>query len=160
MNEKEILKIKSSKPFKKLDLIIYFLVFAIIFALFLSFVILPNSEDSLGFCVKLNNKTVVTVKYGQSIVVEEEFKGYVIVTSDTILIYANEEKTKYNKLQFNSEEKSVMVIQSSCPSKDCSKIVLSDNRRVIICAPNNLIISSLSKSGPNLPITGWLWKIN
>ena len=154
LNEEEILKIKSSKPFKKLDLIIYFLVFILIFTLFLVFVIIPKRDENLGFIVKLNGKTIATVKYGQTPNIEDDFKNFVVISSDTILIYVNEEKTEYNKLQFDDEKKTVKVIETTCPSKDCEKLTLNVGNGVIICAPHNLIISPLKASGQNLPTTG------
>ncbi len=154
-NESNVLnKLKSQRPFKKWDLLLYALTLIFIFTLFLTFVITPNAVQNVGFKVVKDGKTVLTFNYeSEELKVSNAFKDYVEsdVVNRTIKIYTAD-KSGFNTLTYNTAEKSVKVTDSNCDlvtsSRDCLYFpAIKDNHGSIFCVPHSLKILPLSSKG-------------
>ena len=147
--------VKKSRPFKKRDLIIYLIVFALIACLFIFIPLFNSNKKSSGFRVFKNGELVLTYTYNNGANVESEYTDYIVINDNYITIYENQEKTHYNVLLVDTAEKSVCVKEANCSSsKDCTHLPkLKNNGGSLICVPHKLTVKAIS-NGYVSPTTG------
>lgn len=147
---------QTNKPFKINDMFIYLLIFTIILALFLSFVIIPKSNDSDGFIVYKGEQKVLTCSYDKNNLQMENNFTLLVETKESeqglyIKIYTDEKKEGFNLIFVDFSSSCVKMEQATCShSKDCTKLPAIKNSGAIYCAPHNLKIVPL-KTSHNLP---------
>lgn len=151
-------KVKSSKPFKRFDILIYTFVILLISILFLFFVILPNKENIKGFKVTVDNELVLTYIFGKEIDIPNEHKEMVEITTNDgysyIKVFTDNNKTEYNVISINLENKEVKITEANCSSShDCTLFPPLKNGGSIICLPHKLKLLSLEK-GFSDPVVG------
>ena len=151
-------KMSNSKLFHLRDLIAYLSVAFFITCLIVSFIILPSSNPSNGFCVKKDGQPViyftqnkVQIQSGFDGLVEEEKCDDGI----KVTIYSNLSRTGYNVILFNTAKKTAKVIESTCShSKDCCYSPAISNSGIIYCAPHGLSIEPIGAGSFSPPVTG------
>ena len=146
--KKEVVQfIKSNKPFRIYDIIVYAGVLIVLLALFLAF-LLPSGASSNGFEVLLGGERVLSYEYSSdNLTVLEKFNNSVTINDDgSITIYTSTDKSAFNTISINKEEKTVKVIDANCSiKKDCVHTPeLKGESGAIICLPHGLKIISLS----------------
>ncbi len=152
-------KIKSSKPFKLWDILIYSLILALIALMFIAIFVIAPKKDITGFKITLNDTTVVDYSFNDnSILINSDFRDRIKYnqTSNTITVYTNEQKTEYNIISFSLENKTVWISESNCSdSKDCVHFEpISSGEQIIYCLPHNLKVVSTGGKVNNTPSTG------
>ena len=152
-------KIKNSKPFNAVDIIVYVALIFVILALFLSFVVFPKEKQSDGFIVEINENTVLTYYFKKDeYSIAPKYAEFVEITEAENGIFFKiyqHAKTKYNVVYFDFAKKSAKVTESNCStSADCTHSPEITKSGAIICVPNHLKISPLSGNGTSLPIVG------
>jgi len=139
--------IKSNKPFRLYDVIVYACVLIILLALFLAF-LLPSGSSSNGFEVLLNGESVLTYKYSSDeLTILEKYANSVKINDDgSVTVYTSADKSAFNTLNIDKEGKTVKVIDANCSiKKDCVHTpALKGDNGAIICLPHGLKIISLS----------------
>lgn len=147
--------LKARKPFEKYDVIVYVFLLVLLLCLSIFFVFSPT-EKSSGFKLECDGKEIFTLNYDDcSYVCSHDFTIDVDFSTNTITVYFDDAKTDYNILSFNTTEKSVKVIESTCSaSKECVHIpAIKNSSGSIYCTPHKLKISSLD-AAPSGPVTG------
>ena len=147
--------LKARKPFETWDVITYVFILVLLLCLSIFFVFSPT-EKSSGFKVECDGAKIFTFNYDDcSYVSTHDFSIDVDLANNTITIYFDHAKTDYNVLEFDLEEKSVKVTESTCSaSKECVHIpAIKDSLGTIYCTPHRLKISSLGGT-PSGPVTG------
>lgn len=146
-NTARIEKIKNSAPFKKFDIFLYSIIAVIVLCLFLFLVIIPKTEATQGFCVAQGETEILNFNFQNShLNVNDGYKGQVLHDSknQTVTIYTSTDKSEYNVIQYDVENKTVKVIESNCQGKDCINFPeVSSDGGVIYCLPHNLKITPL-----------------
>ncbi len=161
MKRKDLNSIKQTKPFMKGDILIYSLLFLLVVVLFFAFVLFPKSNDSKGFCVYKNDKTVLYYYFNNNtLTISKDFENLVekstVQDGFTLTIYTNNNRNDFNVLYVNTQTASVKVVDSTCSvSKDCTSFPALTDKGLIYCNPHGLKISPLSFT-PSDPITGQL----
>lgn len=156
-------RIKSNRPFKIGDLVLYFFILVFVAALFFVFVLLPTStsKDADGFKIILKGNEVFLFNYSTcEYEIFADYNDYVTVIDEgngayKIKIYTDSEKTEFNLLTVNATEKTVGMSDSNCSeSKDCVHMpYVTDEDDFILCAPHKLKILP-SNSGYKPPTSG------
>lgn len=151
-------QIKTSKPFKPWDLLLYCLILLLVFALFFAFVIFPadSASDSTGFKIILNDKEVFVFDYtAGTFSVEPEFSDVIAVEiiSDgvySVKIYSDKSTGAFNTVLADTTARTVSVSESNCSeSKECVHTPsIVNSRGVIICAPHKLKIVPVTNYRP------------
>lgn len=134
-------KIRNAKPFHKKDLLVYGILLCLLIGAFLG-LLLKNDSDRAGFNVFIRGEKAFTYYYGKEYSAEEKFAEHISFDAETktLTVYFNAEKTEYNVLKINDEEKKVTVISSTCDKHDCEHM---ENN--IYCAPHFLKVTSIEK---------------
>ncbi len=152
-------KEKTNKPFKKYDLIIYFVLAIIILSLFLGFVVFKDNKQSDGIEIILdetiimtyyynNDKFLITDKYQENLVVENLENGY------KITVFCDDTHNHYNIIMLNNEQKKVTVLDANCSiGKDCTKMEINGGSGSIVCVPHKLKVKPISAE-IDQPISG------
>lgn len=157
LNKTRYEKLKSNKPFSVGDIYIYLGLILVIFALFLSIIIIPNSKKTDGFVIYKGEKKILTYYYENDLEkIEDDFLALVqIENADNgklISIFSDSEKTEYNIVFVNSKEQTVKMHDSTCSiSKDCTISPKISNSGMIYCAPHEIKIVPLNNEN-NLPL--------
>ena len=147
--------LKTRKPFETCDVFVYVFILILLFTLSIFFVFSPKSESS-GFKAEVDGKTVFEFDYtNETYEIFEDFNIDVNLEENTVTIYFDEQRTEYNVLLIDTENKSVKVTESTCSnSRECTRIpAVKDSSGSIYCTPHKLKIVSLSNSA-NEPVTG------
>lgn len=144
----EQLKNNKTGIFKLPDLIIYGIVVLLVASLFLIPLLSKNDGDFNGFDVYKNGNLIFSLsfddKYDYSI--DENSKDLVEVSyaDDKVIvkIFTDNDKTDYNLISCDLQEKSVCVVDSTCSvRKDCVSFKpITGNSGVIVCQPHGLKI--------------------
>ena len=158
----EVKQSKNFKSFCKSDIFVYALLLMAISLLFLFFIIIPAFADenqSVGFVVEQDGKTLLTYTYSnKKIDVEKEFLSSVKVEQTqngfTITIYSDKEQTEYNILSVDNNSHTVKMANTNCRSKQCAYMHGISERGVIYCAPRALKISAIEGGRFTPAITG------
>lgn len=159
MNNSVLESVKKSKFFKPFDIVIYSLVLVIILCFFLIFVVFKSDNNVLGFKVNIDNQDVIYFEYEKGIdgfTFEHNYSTLTqtkkIENSIEVKIFTNEQKTAFNLLQIDLENKCVKMLDSNCKNKDCTHFKgISSDSGSIICVPHNLIVSAITEK-PNKDI--------
>lgn len=162
LKRKNFAQIKSEKPFRSGDVLIYSALLLIISVLFAVFIIFPsvNASDSTGFEIEINGKTVCTFTYAdKKLTVNDGFVSLVEYEEAEnglkITVFTSSEKEDFNELFADFSKKTVKVTDSNCSvSKDCVFSPAISNSGAIYCAPHGLKIVPLGNNGFTPPITG------
>jgi hypothetical protein len=161
LKKKDFDSIKKTKAFMKGDFLIYALILVLIFSLFVSFVFFPAKQQTKGFCVYKNERTLLTFFYNtNTLTVNSDFNGLVekleVENGVVLTIYTDEQRVNYNKLYVNYLDNSVQVNDSTCStSKDCTLFPAVSSSGVIYCNPHGLKIVPLTFTASN-PTTGFV----
>lgn len=153
-------KVRNSKSFNTIDIVLYGITFIIIAVLFILFVILPRNNSSLGFKVEIDNQRVLTYEFENNrYIINESFADNVIVQEkdDEILfsIYTNKSLDKFNVVWINTAHNKARIIESNCSSsKDCVHSPEIEKSGAVVCAPHKLTLSPLVGGSADQPITG------
>jgi hypothetical protein len=152
-------KIKNSKPFSLVDLLVYAALLIIIAVLFLSFVVFPKTKVSDGFTIEVKGTVVLTYYFkNDEYFITPKYTELVEITETESGIFFKvyqPAKTKHNVVYFDFNEKSAKVTESNCStSADCTHSPAIIKSGAIVCVPNNLVVSPLSGGNSNLPIVG------
>lgn len=146
-------KVKSKKPFEFNDIFVYSGVILLILVLFICFIIIPQRSTPLGIEVCKNDQKVFTFNYSSNtIIIENEFDELIEI-SDTyngklITIYTNTEKTGFNKIYIDLQNKTAKMQDSTCShSKDCVSLPKISDSGMIFCAPHALKITPIDSKG-------------
>lgn len=146
------------KPFKPSDIVVYFALLVMFFALFLFFVILPTANKTNGFKILIDGKQVATYSYdGDFKLTNQSYKNLIVFdqTNLTITVYTDESKVHYNKIKIDDKNHSAKVIDANCStSKECVYTPSLKDNSAIVCAPHKLKIVTLEKVTPSTPVTG------
>lgn len=141
-------QIKSNKPFKIWDLVLYCPILVLVLALLFAFVIFPadSAVESTGFKIILNDKEVFVFDYStrtysldpesiDQIIVEDLSGGFCIVK-----VISDKNSGAFNTVTANIEKHMVSVTESNCSeSKECVHTPdIKDSHGVIVCAPHKL----------------------
>jgi hypothetical protein len=159
MKAEDVERLKLKKPFSVSDIIVYAILTLFIFSLFLVFVILPKNVTSDGFKVTINDNQAFIYEYETGkLTIDGNFHDCVFYdeTSCTITVYHTVDKTSFNVIAFDRQNKKVWMKESTCShTKDCvySPAIESD-AGMIYCAPHQLKISPISSSGVIPPVIG------
>ena len=159
MKAEDVERLKLKKPFSVSDIIVYAVLTLFIFSLFLAFVILPNKTKSGGFQVTINDNQAFVFEYETGkLTVDGNFHDRVFYneTTSTITVYHTADKSSFNIIAFDRQNKKVWMKESTCShTKDCvySPAIESD-AGMIYCAPHQLKISPISPSGALPPVIG------
>ena len=146
--------IKNSKPFKKLDLLVYFLVLAIVASLFLCFGTC-NADAIQSMAVFRNGETLFTYDFNSDVygifsddVQAEREDGSVIVTVRT-------GQDGYNVVKIDVADRSFSVTDANCSArKDCvHSPVVTKAGQSAVCAPHSLVFAAEGRT-PNRPVIG------
>ncbi len=139
-------EIQKRKIFEKRDIFIYLALLVLLLSLFLAFVVF-RKEDSQGFSVTVDGKTILTHIYGQDFSVDESYKELIEIEDNdqSVFIKINFENG-FNLLLVNEKEKTVKMNDSDCPSKNCTYMQAISSSGTIYCAPRKLKISPLVDS--------------
>ena len=158
----EVKQSKNFKPFCKSDILVYALLLVTIAILFLVFIIVPAFADknqSIGFTIQQNGKTLLTYTYSdKKIDLSKEYLDLIKVEQTqngfTITIYSDKEQTEYNILSVDNDSHTVKMADTNCRSKQCEYMHGISERGIIYCAPRALKISA-SEGGKFTPaVTG------
>lgn len=146
-------KVKSKKPFEFNDIFVYSALTLLILVLFICFVIIPQKSAPLGIEVRKNNQKVLSFHYSSNtIVIENEFNELVEVSDHNdgklITIYTNTDKTGFNKIYIDLQNKTAKMQDSTCShSKDCVSLPKISDSGMIFCAPHALKITPIDSKG-------------
>lgn len=150
-------KIKFSKPFQKLDVLVYFCVGIAILVLFCVFVFFPKEKTSLGFEVYSDNQLILSHGYGSNgFDISDEYLGEIKIEKINgghviTITYLD----KVNVIFSDDANKRVSVTESNCSTTpDCKYMPHVSDSGVIICVPNGLKIQPLGSGGFTPPTTG------
>lgn len=143
---------RNGKFFVKRDAIVYAFLLISIIALFIIFAIAPSTAAN-GFYVYVQDELVLTVKYGESPVVNNDTdKATVVIDGDDYYVYFNAEKTDYNKITVNAD--GAKITDSTCSlSRDCVYEPTIKNGGAIYCVPHELKIVPITATATP-PLTG------
>ena len=140
---------KENKIFKKWDILVYAILLVLIVVLFLVVFISKDDSKIEGFEMSYKNNKILTYDFqkdsfdynSEFIEINECENGYII------LFYLDDKKTDFNKIQVNTQDKCVVVLDASCStSKDCTSMSIKKISDTIICVPHSLIIKPLGSS--------------
>lgn len=158
MKNREMIKCDKIRAFRIADVLVYSAVALLVFLLFLSFVILPNTSDYNGFKIIADGKEIFTLKFKDGTYEQKDFSGQIEVLPQEngeliITVFTNAEKSEYNVLLVSLTEKTVKVTESNCSiKKDCVHSPKIDGAgKMIACMPHGLKIVALG--GDYLPVT-------
>ena len=146
-------KVKSKKTFEFNDIFVYSALTLLILVLFICFVIIPQKSTPLGIEIRKNNQKVLSFHYSSNtIVIENEFNELVEVSDHNdgklITIYTNAEKTGFNKIYIDLQNKTAKMQDSTCShSKDCVSLPKISDSGMIFCAPHALKITPIDSKG-------------
>ncbi len=127
------------KPFRKGDLFVYAIIFAVIITLF---IFLTPRNDQTGFCVYLDGEKVMEYYYETEKAVIYDSEKVSEVEDGSFIVYSLD---GYNVLSVQND--SVKVIETDCGlTKECTKMTLDMGS--IICAPHNMVIYALGEDIP------------
>ena len=147
MKKEAIQFIKSNKPFRLYDIIVFACDFIILLALFLAF-LLPSRSNSNGFEVLLNGNSVLTYEYKtDKLIVSDDFRNNVNVNDDgSVTVYTSTDKSAFNTFTIDKVNQAVKVTDANCSiKKDCVHTpALKGDSGAIICLPHGLKIVSAS----------------
>ncbi len=155
MKEGIVEKIKQSKPFMKVDIIIYFLSLVLVVMLFLIFVIFPQKTTATGFSVSLDGNHLLTYNsITKTYDLDDKFSHLVEVIEDdnkvNFKIYSSDEKTGFNLLVIDKISHTAYITESNCSNrKDCVHTSPIKDSGVIVCAPHKLKISPVTNATDN-----------
>lgn len=153
------LRLSSSKPFYKRDLLVYISLAALVLILFIAFVFPLKNESGKGFKVTRGDVTLLTYTFGSSPHKNENYADLIEIekVSDgyKIKIYSSSEKTGYNVIFFNEALKTADVIESNCSErKDCYHAPAISNSGAIYCSPHDLKITPIRGSADDGVVAG------
>ena len=146
-------KVKSKKTFEFNDIFVYSALTLLILVLFICFVIIPQKSTPLGIEIRKNNQKVLSFHYSSNtIVIENEFNELVEVSDHNdgklITIYTNTDKTGFNKIYIDLQNKTAKMQDSTCShSKDCVSLPKISDSGMIFCAPHALKITPIDSKG-------------
>ena len=152
--------VKTAKPFKKGDLIIYSSIVLLVLILFSVFVFFPKETRANGFKVYCNNDVVFTHEYGTDFFdVKADWSNNVSITKDEhgfqITVLIHQDSHAKNVIYCDEENLTVKMIDSNCSvSKDCTFMPAISCDGAIYCLPHGLKISPLGSAESVPPITG------
>ncbi len=144
---KENEKITKRPYFKKLDVLLYFLLVVLIAGLMIG---LLNSKKPAteGFKVTYANETALIFNFSQNdYSIGVGFDIHVSNEGDE-WVFTVSLQEGFNKIKVNVKNKTVSVIDADCSfSKDCVySAPISNGKGVIICAPHNLMVLPISET--------------
>lgn len=147
---------KQRQFFTKRDAAVYIIIAAVIVTLFFAFVIIPRKSESNGFCAYAEGKLLFTYYYeSDKIVVTEYGKNRTERSGDKIYIYCDEEKSGFNELTVDRENKTVKVTDSDCSkTRDCVYEPSLKRGGAIYCVPHKLKITATGGAESVPPTTG------
>lgn len=149
MSMERLKKERENKPFRKADLIIYLVLTVVIVILFVVFVINSGSSQSQGFEIVLNETVIFQYDFdSDSYSIANGYENVVLVDTQNgfyITVYTDNGK-HYNKISVDKDKKQILMADANCSSsKDCTKMSISDDKGVIICVPNGIMVRSKSQ---------------
>ena len=148
-------KIKNSKPFKLLDVVLYGVLFVFIALSFLGVFLKPSSSPT-GFLVHVDDTMVISFNFDT--LTYSSSPDVVVKTSDSTIsftIYKGDDSA-FNVITVDKLKKNVKVTDASCKSRDCTTFLpigVNENNRIIYCAHHNVKITSLL-DGYTPPVSG------
>lgn len=144
--------IKTSKPFKKFDLIVYLSVLLLIFSLFLCF---PTcgGETPLKIEISRGGETLFACDFSDG--AYTAYSGDVSVSGEQTLVVTVRSGEGYNVIEIDIKERTVCVADANCSSrKDCvHSPAITAAGGTIVCAPHRLVISAAGASSDR-PVVG------
>ncbi len=148
-------KIKARKPFEVNDVLVYFFLLFSVSLLFLFFVFLPSKEGASGFNLYLKDEEIFTFHYqDKSYSIAEGYENFIEVNleKNTVTVFLDEYKTEYNVLSFNTDNQSVVMVNSTCShTKDCVYEPAISSFGTIYCAPHHLTVTPVLQGGTETP---------
>lgn len=152
--------VKTAKPFKKGDLIIYLAIVSLVLILFIVFVFFPKKTAASGFKVQYTNEVVFTHEFGTDFFdVAKDWSGRISINKDEhgfqITVLIDQTSQSKNVLYCDEQNFTVKMIDSDCSvSKDCTFMPAISNEGAIYCLPHSLKISPLGTAEFIPPVTG------
>ena len=147
MSKNRIDKIRNSRPFEKHDLVVYAVLILFVAVLFLSFVILPKKQNYGSFSVSKNGTNILTYSFDlDSLYIQSQFEHLIEKSEQNgqiyIKIFNDQNKTKFNTLLIDKNNKTVDVVEANCSSsKECVHMPKIAGSGAIYCAPHALSIT-------------------
>ena len=144
------------KFFTGRDVVVYIITAVAVVALFFAFVISPKKSESDGFRAYADGELLFSYYYDDDKTdVTEYGKSRIERSGDTIYIYTDGERSGFNKLTIDRENKTVKVTDSDCSkTRDCVYEPALKHGGAIYCVPHKLKITSISGGESVPPITG------
>ena len=147
-------RLKSVKPFKRLDVIIYALVFITVLSLFLFFVVFAKQGEYTSIQASINGEEVAKYTFAtNNIEYDSDFVTVKTNDSQTIILLIDVDG-KTNEVIIDKKDKTAFVKTANCSSQDCvySKKITTFGES-IICAPHKLVVKGAG-NGISDPILG------
>lgn len=158
MKKQTVNEIKNSKPFNKVDVLVYVTLLLIVFALFAAFVFSPAKKDVEGFIVEQDGKTVLTYTLSdKNYVVSSEFAESVEITDGENGVYFKiyqSNGTKYNIVYIDFDGYADVTESNCSTSADCVHSPAITNSGAIVCVPNSLKVSPINGNYSDQPVVG------
>lgn len=149
-------KIKEKRLTEPHDIFMYICVVIILISFFLG-IFLNKSQRLEGFKIETNNQVVFEFDFDKNTYnITNGYESFIIVNENSITVFVDQEKTEFNIVSFDVENKTVCVLDSTCSStKDCVKSPkITNDKGVIICSPHKLKVLPLTNNISDTPITG------
>lgn len=145
-------RLKNAKPFKRLDIIVYLIVFITVLALFLHFTVFAKKGKLNGAEVTVNGKTAAV--YDFTLDKFTAFNDTITVESDdktTLIFCVNKDA---NVICIDKQNRFIYVKTATCGSQDCvHSAKITKANQSIICAPHKLVVKGTGNA-INDPILG------
>lgn len=158
MSLKKINGVKADKGFKIFDLIIYAAIAALIVALFIIFVFVPDKSGASDITVYYKNQPVYTYSFETQTgrIIDGEHISVDGQTAEGLsLTFYGADRNEKNSIYIDKINKSVDVTEANCSTrKDCVHMdKITDKSKVIICSPHNMKIQPQGyEYDPDAPI--------
>lgn len=155
MSVKSVREVRSGKPFKPFDLIVYGLLAAAVVGLFIAFVFTRVSSPLAEVYVDCDNERVLVWSVAEgTLAVTNGWRDRVDTVEENgtvrVTVWTNAERTEFNIIELTSDGAS--VADANCSAhKDCVySASVTDTSGVIVCVPHRLRIYSSDDFSPSL----------
>lgn len=141
--------VRTHRPFAVWDLLIYFLLVALIVTLFLIFVVFDifGTDEVQGISVQVRGETVYTYTFGEGGTVTPGWETRVVESRDGgILLVRITTENGWNELAIDDEAATAVMRDADCSlRKDCTAMrAIGGGGSVITCIPHALKVIPLA----------------